>query len=342
VGISFSRTRKGETVMKRIIAILSILGLLVGVNVSMTSSLVAAEEYPTKDIRMICPWDAGGGADGITRTISFFAQQHLPKSIYVENLTGGLTGPAVYEIMTARPNGYTLGSLTYDSVTTVPRKKMIPGYDLKKLAYIANITREGYGLVVRKDAPWKNLAEFVADAKKRPGKIVIGTCGLGGVSHLYLIEFERMTGIKLKYIPYVGSAAENEAVMMGEVDAISTSIGDAYSILEAGKARGLVVAEAQRNPKAPDCATFREEGYDLVRGSFLLIATTAGTPESTLRKLEETFDTGYHNPKFLEWTKKVGVEAAWMNRKETEKFVFETQKKVYKLLDELIAAGVLK
>lgn len=328
--------------MKRIIVILIILGLVMGLQLLGPSSLPRAGEYPTKDIRMICPWDAGGGADGITRTISFYTQQHLPKAIYVENLTGGITGPAVYKIMKAKPDGYTMGSLTYDSVTTVPRKKMIPGYDLNKLAYIANITREGYGLVVRKDAPWKNLAEFVADAKKRPGKIVVGTCGLGGVSHLYLIEFERMTEIKLKYIPYKGSAAENEALMMGEVDAISTSIGDAYSILEPGKARGLVMAEATRNPKAPNCPTFKEEGYDLVRGSFLLIATTAGTPESTLKKLEEAFYKGFHDPKFLEWTKKVGVEAAWMNREETKKFVFETQKTVNKLLDELVAAGLLK
>lgn len=301
-----------------------------------------AEDWPTKDIRMICPWDAGGGADAITRTISHYAQQHLPKSIYVENLTGGITGPAVYKIMTSRPDGYTVGSLTYDSVTTVPRKKMIPGYDLKKLAYIANITREGYGLIVLKDAPWKNLKELVADAKRRPGKIKIGTCGLGGVSHLYMIEFERMTGTKFRYIPYKGSAAENEALLMGEADLISTSIGDAFSILEPGKARGLVVAESTRNPKAPSCPTFLEEGYDLVRGSFLLLATTAKTPANRLNILESAFDKAYHNPKFLAWAKDVGVEAAWMNSKETEEFVFGMQKRVNALMDDLVAAGLLK
>jgi tripartite-type tricarboxylate transporter receptor subunit TctC len=306
------------------------------------SGPVSAQDWPAKDIRMICPWDAGGGADAITRTISHYAQQHLPKSIYVENLTGGITGPAVYEVMSARADGYTVGALTYDSVTTVPRKKMIPGYELTKLAYIANITREGYGLIVLEDAPWKNLEELVADAKKRPGKIKIGTCGLGGVSHLYMIEFERMTDTKFRYIPYKGSAAENEALLMGEVDLISTSIGDAFSILEAGKARGLVVAESTRNPKAPDCPTFLEEGYDLVRGSFLLLATTGGTPPEKVKILEEAFDKAFHNPKFLAWTKEVGVEAAWMNSKETEAFVFSMQKRVNALMDDLVAAGLLK
>jgi len=309
---------------------------------SMTASSAHAADWPDKDIRMICGWDAGGGADAITRTISFYAQKHLPVSIYVENVTGGLTGPAVYEVMKARPDGHTMASLTYDSVTTVPRKKLIPGYDLKRLAYIGNITREGYGLIVRKEAPWKNIHELIADAKKRPGEIKIGNCGMGGVSHLYLIELERMTGTKFKHIPYVGSAAENEAVMNKEVELISTSIGDAFSILESGKARGLCVAEGSRNPKALDCPTFVEEGIDLIRGSFLLLVTTAGTSEDRLQKLEQAFDKGFHDPKFIEWTKKVGVEAAWMNRKETQRFVEGTQKQVFTLMDELISQGLLK
>ncbi|MFC1764474.1 tripartite tricarboxylate transporter substrate binding protein [Planctomycetota bacterium] len=301
-----------------------------------------AADFPAKDIRMICPWDAGGGADGITRTISHYANQHLPKPIYVENLTGGITGPAVFEVMTSRPDGYTLGTLTYDSVTTIPRKKMIPGYRLDKLAYIANITREGYGLVVLKNAPWKNLTDLIADAKKRPKKIKIGTVGLGGVSHLPLIEFERMAGVQFKYIPYKGSAAENEALLMGEVNLISTSIGDAFSVLESGQARGLAVMESNRNPKAPDCPTFIEEGYDLVRGSFLLIATAANTPKERLEILEEAFNKAFLDPKFQEWTKNVGVEAAWMSSEETQKFVFDTQKNVNALMDKLVEQGLLK
>ena len=306
------------------------------------AGLSQAADFPSKDIRMICPWDAGGGADGITRTISHYAQSHLPVSIYVENLTGGVTGPAVYEVMSSNPDGYTLGTITYDSVITVPRKKMIPGYDLKKLKYIANITREGYGLIVHKDAPWKTLNDLVADAKKRPKKIKIGILGFGGVSHLPLIEFEKMAGVEFRYIPYKGSAAENEALLMKEVDLISTSIGDAFSVLDSGDARGLAVMESVRNPKAPDCPTFKEEGYDLVRGSFLLIAAPAGVPDDRLKTLEESFEKAFNDPKFLAWAEKVGVEAAWMNSQDTEKFVFETQNRINKLMDELVEQGLLK
>ena len=102
------------------------------------------------------------------------------------------------------------------------------------------------------------------------------------------------------------------------------------------------MAEGSRNPKALDCPTFVEEGIDLIRGSFLLLVTTAGTPEDRLQKLEQAFDKGFHDPKFIEWTKKVGVEAAWMNRKETQKFVEGTQKQVFTLMDELISQGLLK
>ncbi len=306
------------------------------------ASFSLAADFPTKDIRMICPWDAGGGADGITRTISHYAQSHLPASIYVENLTGGVTGPAVFEVMSSRPDGYTLGTLTYDSVITIPRKKMIPGYDLKKLKYIANITREGYGLITHKNAPWKTLDDLIVDAKKRPKKITIGILGFGGVSHLPLIEFEEMAGVEFKYIPYKGSAAQNEALLMTEVDIISTSIGDAFSVLETGDARGIAVMESERNPKAPNIPTFKEEGYDLVRGSFLLIAAPAGIPDNRAKILEEAFKKAYNDPKFLEWADKVGVEAAWMNSQETERFVFETKDRINKLMDDLVEQGILK
>ena len=311
--------------------------------ITFASYAISAEpNFPSRDIRMVCPWGAGGGADAITRTISFYAQQHLPKAIYVENVTGGLTANGTYEIMKAFPDGHTLGVLTYDSVTTVPRRKMIPGYDLDKLAFICNVTREGYGLVVRDDAPWKNLAELVADAKKRPKQIKVATSGIAGVAHLYLVEWEKQVGIEFRYIVYDGSAARNEALLMGEVDINSTSIGDAFTLFEAKRARGLAIAESVRNPKAPDCPTFIEEGYDVVFGSFLLIAAPAATPPEHLKILGDAFQKGYNDPKFIEWVKEAGVTPAYMDAEETKKFVYDTQKSVFATMDDLVSKGMLK
>ena len=312
--------------------------------ITFASYAISAEQnFPSRDIRAICPWDAGGGADAITRTISFYAQQHLPKSIYVENITGGLTSQGIFEVMKAVPDGHTWGALTYDSVITVPRKKMIPGYDLDKLAYICNVTREGYGLIINAKSPWKNLSELIADAKKNPKKITVGLQGsMGGVSHLYLVTLEKMAGVQFRYIPYAGSAAQNEAILMGEVNVISTSIGDAYPILESKKARGLAVAEGVRNSKAPDCPTFIEEGYDIVWGSFLLLAATAPITPEHLKILEDALQKACNDPKFIAWTKEAGVEAAYMNAEETKTFVINTQKTVFGIMDDLVSQGLLK
>ena len=310
---------------------------------ALTNHAISAESnFPSKNIRMLCGWDAGGGSDAITRTISFYAQQYLPKSIYVENITGGITSKAVYEIMRAPADGYTLGQLTYDSVITVPRKKLIPGYDLNKLEYLCNVTQEGYGLIVPANAPWKDLADFVADAKKRPKQIKVGYLGAGAVGHLQFIQFEQLAGIELKYIQYVGSNAQNEALLMGEVDAIDTSIGKAFPILESKKARAIATAETKRNPKEPDCPTFRECGYDVVGGTFTIIGTTAGTPPEHLKILREAFHKAATDPRFIQWAADTGIEAYYLDHIEAKKFVEEAQKKTYAILDDLISKGLLK
>jgi tripartite-type tricarboxylate transporter receptor subunit TctC len=98
----------------------------------------------------------------------------------------------------------------------------------------------------------------------------------------------------------------------------------------------------KRNPLFPDCPTFVEEGYDIVWGSFNTIATTAGTPESTLKILEEAFDKAYHDPGFLDWTRTTGVEATWMDSQETAEYIAKTVETYNGIMDELVAAGIVE
>ena len=304
-----------------------------------THAISAESNFPSKDIRMISPWDAGGGADAITRTISFYAQKYLLKSIFVENITGAMSAKGVYEIMRAPADGYTLGQVTYDSVITVPRQKLISGYDLNKLEYLCNVTREGFGtLIVLADSPWKNLADLVADAKKRPKQIKIGY----GATHLPIVQFERLAGIEFKYIPYAGSNAQNEALLMGEVDAIATSFAKSFTIIESKKARAIATPDAQRNPKGPDCPTFREAGYDVIFGTFTIIATTAGTPPEHLKILRNAFHKATTDPGFIKWAQDTGLEAYYLDHEETKKFVERTQKEFWPLIDDLVSKGLMK
>ena len=322
--------------------------VMVVLSVALVVSLVLvgcapkAAEWPQQDIRVICPWGVGGGTDGITRNIAHYTEKYLPVHMYVENLTGAVTAIGAYDVMSAKPDGYTVASITWDTVTTCPRKKEIEGYDLNKLYYLCNITTEAYGLVARTGGAWENLDDLIADAKKRPGEITCATCGLGGVSHIYLMPLEDLLGISLRYVPYDGAGAQMESLLSGECEVISLSLSDAAPIFESGDALGIAVAGVARNPLYPDCPTFKELGYDIVWGSFNTMVTTAGTPQDRLKILEDAFDKGYHDQGFLDWTKTTGVEAAWMNHEETVKFVSGICETYDTLIAELIAAGVVK
>lgn len=300
-------------------------------------------EFPTRDIRMICPWGAGGGADGITRKTAFLSEEHLGVDIFVENITGGASGIGVMEVMAASPDGYTIGTMTYDSIVTVPLKELVPGYDLERLVFIARMTTESRGVVVRADAPWETLEDLIEDARRRPGEILVAVDGIGTGSHLGFLMWEDAAGIELKHIPYPGGAGEQiEALLAGEVDIVgSTGFGDYFGIIDAGKARGLAIFAPARLPKHPDVPTLIELGYDVVHGSFIVVAAPAGTPPEVVQTLERAFYLAHHSAEFREWLDAVGVEASWLDSQATTRWVMEFQRGEFELIERLEAEGLL-
>jgi len=302
-----------------------------------------ASEYPSKDIRTICPWGEGGGTDAITRMITKIAEKPIPVSIYVENIEGGMSGTGVYGVMKAKPDGYTIGTLTYDSIITVPRKKLVPGYDLDKLALICRLTSEADALIVRDDSRFKTLDDLVKEAKANPGQINVSIQELGSRTHIALLQIQDMLGIEFNPVSYTGGAGpQKEALLSGEVEVVITSLGDFAPLINAGEARGLVELSEKRNPKFTEVPTLKELGHDLQIGSFVLVATPAETSEDILIKLEKIFDDAYHTSEFLDWLDKVGVTSAWLGREEVNKWAKETQVTYFEIMDKLVEQGIIE
>jgi len=302
-----------------------------------------AAEYPEKDIRMICPWGAGGGTDAINRKISQIAEKSLPVSIYVENMEGGMSGTGVYTVMQSKPDGSTLGTLTYDSLITVPWKKLVPGYSLDKLVLLCRLTSEADALVVRQDSRFKTFEDLVKAAKEKPEDINIGIQELGSRTHIAILQLQEKVGVQFNIISYTGGAGpQKEALLSGEVEVIITSLGDFAPLINSGEARGLVELSGTRNVKFTDVPTLKELGYDLEVVSFVLVAAPAGTPEDILSKLEKTFDDAYHSDEFLDWLNQVGVTSAWLGREEVSKWATDTQAKYFDILNDLTEQGIIE
>ena len=302
-----------------------------------------AADYPSKDIRMIIPWGAGGGTDGIVRKLSTIAEKELGTSIYAENIEGGVSATGVLEVMKARPDGYTIGSLTYDSVVTVPWQGLLPTYKLDKLKLIARVTSEPDALIIASDAPYKSVDDLVKAAKENPGKIKVAIQNTGSRRHLAMLQFEQLTGTDFKLVAYPGGAApQKEAILSKEVQVAATSLGDFSSLIESGDVKGLVEFSDSRNPTYKDVPTAKEEGIDLQIGSFIVLAAPAKTPDDIVAKIEAAYKAALDSDEFQTWVAKVGVAPNWLGTAEVTDWANDTQATLFKQMQTLVDQGVIK
>lgn len=326
--------------MDRKLSALPLAALVLAVSLPGTG---AAQDYPSEDVRMVVPWGAGGGTDAIVRQISNIAEDSLPTAIYVENVEGGLSATGIMEVMTARPDGHTLGALTYDSVITVPWQELLPGYEMEKLALIAQITSEPDALMVGADTEYETLDDLLAAAKDDPGGIPVGIQGLGSRVHLAMLRLQDATETEFQLVSYPGGAGpQKEAILSGEVDAAITSLGDFAPLLEAGDVRGVVEFSGSPNPAFPEVPTAEELGIDVRIGSFIILAAPAGTPEDVVATLEETFREAHQSDEFQDWLAEVGVTSNWRGTEEVTAWAGETQEEYFGIMQDLVDQGIIK
>ncbi|QPM91960.1 Bug family tripartite tricarboxylate transporter substrate binding protein [Pseudooceanicola algae] len=310
------------------------LGAALGVAILGTS--VAAADFPTRDVRLIVPWPAGGGADAISRKISNIAEQDLPKSIYVENIAGAVTATGLIQMANARPDGHTVGVLTYDSIITLPRGQMVPGYSLDNMKLIARITSEADAIVVSKHSGIESYEDLIARAKENPGEVRIGVAPKGSGPYLSAMQLEQLLDVDFNVITYAGSSsAEAEALLSGELDAAISSLGDFSGLLASGDAKGVVELTSVQNATYTDVPTLKSKGHDLQTGSFIVLAAPANTPDDAVETLETSFKTAYDSAEFQDWLAQIGVTADWLGSGDVDVWVDELQTKTFSLMDEL-------
>ena len=300
-------------------------------------------EYPERDIRVIVPWGAGGGTDGIVRKITNIAEQQLEGAdMYVENIEGGVSATGIGQVMSARPDGYTIGALTYDSIVTVPYQGMLPSYSMDKLKLIARITSEPDAIIVDADSGYQSLQDLVDAAKEDPGQVRVAVQNLGGRVHLTLLQLQDLTGTEFKIVSYPGGAApQKEAILSDEVDVALTSLGDFANLIQDGTVRGLVEFADAPNPTY-DVPIAPDEGVDLQNGSFVVFAAPAGTPEEAISTLENAYKAAYESDEFQNWVKEVGVTPSWLGTDEVTEWADMTAEALFDKMDALKEAGILK
>lgn len=292
--------------------------------------------YPTKGINVICPWGAGGGTDAILRALCKAAEKDFKQTLTVSNVTGGGGSTGHAAIMNAKPDGYTVGMVTFE-LNSMPPQGLAP-FTYKDFDPIMLVNTDAAALTVNADAPYKTLDEFIAYAKAHPDTISIGNSAPGSVWHIGAGLMAQKTGIKVKHVPFEGAAPAVTALVGNHIQAVSVSVAEVQAQVKAGKLRILGVMDDKRDALFPDVKTFKEQGIDVVFGTWRGIALPKGVKEAERKKIEESFAKAVKDPEFVEFAKKMGLTLNYKNSADFAKFLADNAK----MVDETMASIGLK
>jgi tripartite-type tricarboxylate transporter receptor subunit TctC len=261
----------------------------------------AAQDYPTKPIRLIVPFGAGGGSDFVGRLVGQKLTAQMGQPVVVENRPGAASLLGTELAAKAAADGYTL--LLADSGFTInPAFYKNTKYDpLKDFDPISVVAETPYLLVVNPALPYTgNLKEFLAAAKAQPGTINIGSAGNGSGTHLSGELFKLRAGLNLTHVPYKSAGAAVADVVGGQIQSTMSSPPAALPLAKAGKLRILAAAAARRSALMPDVPTFIENGIDVQVTNWYAVMTVGGTPRPVVKRLHDELMKAIASPDMRE------------------------------------------
>jgi tripartite-type tricarboxylate transporter receptor subunit TctC len=261
--------------------------LLAGVLLSAGVAAQAQTGWPDKAITMIVPFPPGGVADTVARPIAEALSRELKQPVIVENRVGAGGAVGLGAAARAAADGYTV-LLTLSSISILPEADVIlgrkPAYTLNQFKPIARFTADPTVLVVRADAPWKSLADFVAATKAKPGTYNYGSSGNYGTMHVPMEMLKASAGFRMTHIPYTGAGPAVLALLSGQVDAVASGPSTVAQQIKSGKLRALAHWGDKPLASLPEVPSLAQTGYPIHFAQWSALMVPAGVPEDiTLR-----------------------------------------------------------
>jgi tripartite-type tricarboxylate transporter receptor subunit TctC len=279
----------------------AITGIILTAMLGLLAPQTVAQPYPSKTIRLIVPYAAGGATDIVARAIAQQISGPLGQQVIVDNKPGGAKQIGTELVAHSPPDGYTLLMVPATSATNPYLYAKLP-YDINKdLVPIVLATIVPAFLIVNADLPVHSVKELVAYAKANPGKVSFASAGNGSVLHLGGEWFKMLNGLDVAHIPYKGSAPAVTDLVGGQVQFSFENLPPAQAFIKAGKLRMLAQATLQRMPGIPDVPTMQELGYPgFDCSAFFGVMAPAGTPASIVQRLNIEINKALANPEVRE------------------------------------------
>ncbi|MFM7009742.1 MAG: Bug family tripartite tricarboxylate transporter substrate binding protein [Betaproteobacteria bacterium] len=297
----------------------------------------AQAQYPNKPITMIIAFAPGGGTDLVARLIAPYIEKYLGNNarIIVSNKAGAGGGIGFAELAKSAPDGYTIGFLNTPNLLSIPIERQST-FHWKDYDLVGNLIDDPGAFTVHTSSEFKTLKDLVAYAKANPGKVTVGSTGVGSDDHLAMLFFEKAAGVKLTHVPYKGSGETRAAVVSGQLVVGAINVGEALAYIKGGSPmRMLGQMSLQRTVLAPDTPTFIEQGYNMESASLRGLAAPKGLPPEIRERLVKAVAQAAADPEYIKKAGELFAPIRYLAPAEYAKELAATEDMLQKLWKEM-------
>jgi len=259
--------------------------------------VVRAQAYPSRPVRWVVGYPAGGSTDIVARIMGNWLAERLGQSFVIENKPGAGTNLAVQAVVNSPPDGYTLLFATVTNAINTSFYETLPFNFLRDIAPVAALAELPFVMEVNPSVPAKTMAEFIAYAKANPGKVTMASFGVGTISHLAIELLKVMTGVTLLHVPYRGGAPMVVDLLSGQVQAGIDALPNSLPHIRSGALRALALTGPARSDVVPEVPTVGETvpGYDV--SGWTGVGVPTGTPPEIIATLNREINAGLTDPR---------------------------------------------
>lgn len=299
--------------------------ILVAAALAVAAGLAAGQAaFPSKPVTMVVPFPPGGLADTVGRPVAEAMSRELGQPVVIENRGGAGGGIGMAHVAKAPADGYTI-LMALSSYSVLPEADTLLGrqqmYGYSQLKPIARFTADPTVLAVRADAPWKNVKEFVEDARKRPGALNFGSSGNYGTMHVPMEILKQVANVRMTHIPYTGAGPAVVALLGGQVDAVSTGPATVVQHVKAGKIRVLAHWGTTQLSSLPDVPSLKQSGYNAEYAQWSGLFVPANTPDAVVQRLRAAARAAANDAKVKDVILNAGSPILYQDTPEFEQYV---------------------